>query len=92
MSSNGKQPLAERTGTSLCFHIPTLIPEESPVAMSNISDGKMTIITEDPSQRYYHMMVFNNKYRVRVATRNVNIPGVQNFRDLGGYKSTDTGK
>ena len=71
---------------------PTLIPEESPVAMSNISDGKMTIITEDPSQRYYYMMVFNNKYRVRVATRNVNIPGVQNFRDLGGYKSTDTGK
>lgn len=52
----------------------------------------MTIITEDPSQRYYYMMVFNNKYRVRVATRNVNIPGVQNFRDLGGYKSTDTGK
>ena len=71
---------------------PTLIPEESPVAMSNISDGKMPIITEDPSQRYYYMMVFNNKYRVRVATRNVNIPGVQNFRDLGGYKSTDTGK
>ena len=71
---------------------PTSIPEDSPVAMSNISSGKMTIITEDPSQRYYYLMVFNNKYRVRVATRNVNIPGIQNFRDLGGYKSTDTGK
>ena len=71
---------------------PTLIPEESPVAMSNISDGKMTIITEDPSQRYYYMMVFNNKYRVKVAARNVNIPGIQNFRDLGGYKSSETGK
>lgn len=71
---------------------PTSIPEDSPVAMSNISSGKMTIITEDPSKRYYYLMVFNNKYRVRVATRNVNIPGIQNFRDLGGYKSTDTGK
>ena len=71
---------------------PKSIPEDSPVAMSNISSGKMTIITEDPSQRYYYLMVFNNKYRVRVATRNVNIPGIQNFRDLGGYKSTDAGK
>ena len=32
---------------------PDLIPESSPVAMANISDGKMTIITEDPTRRYY---------------------------------------
>ena len=37
-------------------------------------------------------MVFNNKYRIKVATRNINIPGIQNFRDLGGYESADTGK
>lgn len=71
---------------------PELIPENSPIAMSNISSGKMTIVTDDPSRRYYYLMVFNNKYRVKVATRNVNIPGIQNFRDLGGYKSVDTGK
>ena len=71
---------------------PELIPEDSPVAMSKISSGKMTIVTDDPSRRYYYLMVFDNKYRVKVATRNINIPGIQNFRDLGGYKSVDTAK
>ena len=71
---------------------PELIPENSPIAMSNISSGKMTIVTDDPSRRYYYLMVFNNKYRVKVATRNINIPGIQNFRDLGGYRSSTTGK
>ena len=71
---------------------PGLIPEDSPIAMANISSGKMTIVTNDPSQRYYYLMVFNNKYRIKVATRNINIPGIQNFRDLGGYESYDTGK
>ncbi|WP_294469866.1 tyrosine-protein phosphatase [uncultured Bacteroides sp.] len=71
---------------------PELIPENHPVAMTSITDGKMSIVTNDPSQRYYYLMVFNDKYRIKVATRNVNIPGIQNFRDLGGYKSTDSGK
>lgn len=71
---------------------PNQIPESSPVAMADIASGKMTIVTNDPSRRYYYLMVFNDKYRVKVATRNINIPGIQNFRDLGGYKSTDTGK
>ena len=68
------------------------IPEDNPVDIINISKGKKTIVTDDPSQRYYYLMVFNNKYRVKVAARNVNIPGIQNFRDLGGYKSSETGK
>ena len=71
---------------------PDFIPEENPVATINIAKGKKTIVTNDPSQRYYYLMVFNNRYRVRVAARNVNIPGIQNFRDLGGYKSAETGK
>ena len=71
---------------------PETIPENSPIAITNISSGKMTIVTNDPSQRYYYLMVFNNKYRIKVATRNINIPGIQNFRDLGGYESADTGK
>lgn len=71
---------------------PDLIPENNPVAMANIADGRMTIVTDNPSRRYYYNMVFNERYRVKVATRNVNIPGVQNFRDLGGYKSSATGE
>lgn len=67
---------------------PEMILEDTPVAMANIADEKMTIVPQDPSIRYYYLMVFNDKYRVRVATRNINVPGVQNFRDLGGYKSS----
>lgn len=68
------------------------IPEISPVAIADIASGKIAIVPNDPSQRYYYLMVFNDKYRIKVATRNVNIPGIQNFRDLGGYKSLATGK
>lgn len=71
---------------------PELIPEDTPVAMANISSGKMTVVTNDPSRRYYYLMVFNDKYRIKVATRNINITKIQNFRDLGGYKSSETGK
>lgn len=66
---------------------PDRIPEDVPVALANISDQRMTIITNDPTQRYYYTLVFGDKYRVKVATRNINIPGIQNFRDLGGYPS-----
>lgn len=71
---------------------PDLIPEDSPIAIAPISSGKMTIVTNDPTQRYYYLMVFDNKYPVRVATRNINISGIQNLRDLGGYKSVETGR
>lgn len=69
---------------------PDRIPEEVPVAVANISDLRMTVVTNDPTQRYYYTLVFADKYRVKVATRNVNIPGIQNFRDLGGYASYPT--
>ena len=66
---------------------PDFIPEDTPVAVADISDLKMTIITNDPTTRYYYTLLFGDKYRVKIATRNVNIPGIQNFRDLGGYPS-----
>ena len=71
---------------------PNHIPEDVPVAVANISDLKMTVITTDPTQRYYYTLVFADKYRVKIATRNINIPGIQNFRDLGGYSSYPTQK
>ncbi len=71
---------------------PDLIPEDNPVAMASISDQRMTIITDDPTRRYYYTLVFADKYRVKIATRNINIPGIQNFRDLGGYPSYTTKK
>lgn len=66
---------------------PADTPEQTLVASANIADQKMTIATGNPSLRYYYTLLFNDKYRVQVAPRNVVIPGIQNFRDLGGYPS-----
>ena len=71
---------------------PNNIREIQPVAVAPISDGRLTIITDNPTKRYYYRIVFDDKYRVNTATRNVNISGVQNFRDLGGYRSVDEKK
>lgn len=64
---------------------PESIPETVPVASANIADQWTTVVSNDPSKRYYYTLLFDNRYRVRVASRNINVPGVQNFRDLGGY-------
>ncbi|MDR0894549.1 MAG: tyrosine-protein phosphatase [Prevotellaceae bacterium] len=71
---------------------PNDIPEKYPVATAPIANQRMTIVTSNPNRRYYYTLLFNDKYRVKVATRNVNIPGIQNFRDLGGYQSYTTHK
>lgn len=71
---------------------PSLIPEDKPIAVVPISDEHLTITTDHSKQRSYYLMVFNDKYRIKVATRNTNVPGIQNFRDLGGYKSSETGE
>lgn len=66
---------------------PRHIPEDTPVAMADMADSRMTIINPDPTRRYYYTLVFNERHRIKVANRNVIIPGLQNFRDLGGYTS-----
>lgn len=66
---------------------PDRIPEEKIIASAPIASQHMTIVTNDPTNRYYYKLVFGDKYRVKVATRNIVIPGIQNFRDLGGYPS-----
>jgi protein-tyrosine phosphatase len=64
---------------------PDEIPEKDPILTVDISDQLATIVISDPTQRYYYKMVFNNRYRVVTASRNSVIPGIQNFRDIGGY-------
>ena len=64
---------------------PDHIRENRPVATAPIANQWMTIANSQPSQRHYYTLLFNDRYRVRVASRTVNVPGVQNFRDLGGY-------
>ncbi len=64
---------------------PTNIPLERPIATARISEQKITITSDGITQRMYYTMVFNDEYPVMTASRNVIVPGTQNFRDIGGY-------
>lgn len=66
---------------------PDRIPEKNPAAIADIADQWVTVINADPIQRHYYTLLFDGRHRKQVASRNVNLPGVQNFRDLGGYAS-----
>lgn len=66
---------------------PDYIPEDNPVAMTSTTENRLTIVPPHVDERYYYKVVFNNQFSVKTANRNIIIPGVQDFRDLGGYQS-----
>lgn len=66
---------------------PNNFKESQPVALSDIKDQQLTIITDNPLERKYYLALFNNNYPTKVAARHIKIHKVQNFRDLGGYTS-----
>lgn len=68
---------------------PENIPEENPVAIAPINNNRLTVIPPDSYHRYYYKLVFNEDFSVTTANRNVRIRGIQNFRDLGGYETSD---
>lgn len=70
-----------------CSETPDGTPHATPIAGADIADGKLTIVSDNPLKRYYYTLIFNDKYRIKTASRNININGVQNFRDIGGYRS-----
>lgn len=68
-------------------HDPNHIPEDHPVATTDISHLTVSIPDTDSIRRSYYTLLFNDEFRVTVASRNIRIPGIQNFRDIGGYLS-----
>jgi protein-tyrosine phosphatase len=71
---------------------PDRIPPRNPVAIADISDQRLTIIINNPTRRYYYLMVFDNRYRIKLADRKIDVPGIQNLYDMGGYKLNDRKK
>lgn len=65
---------------------PDRIPPRNPIAIANVSDQRLTVVTNNPVHRYYYLMVFDNRYRIKIAGRKINAPGIQNLCDIGGYK------
>ncbi len=71
---------------------PDTLFSKFPVGMASISKKRITIISDNPSKRTYYTMVFNDKYTIKVATRYIPLPGIQNLRDIGGYHAMRTDK
>jgi protein-tyrosine phosphatase len=65
---------------------PDLILPRNPVAIADVSDQRLTIVVNNPTRRYYYLMVFDNRYRTKIADRKFDVPGIQNLYDMGGYK------
>ena len=68
---------------------PDLFTNESPIIYANIKDGVATYITNDNISRKYFRLSFNDKSPRIIGARSAVMDSVQNFRDLGGYTSTN---
>lgn len=55
-----------------------------PLTTARISD-RMSLIPKLNDSRKYFMLSFDNKQQVYVTNRKINVTGVNNFRDIGGY-------
>jgi len=71
--------------------IPDSFNLNSPIAETEISKGFKDIFFVQPAKRSYFKLIFDKKYSVITAERAINLQGLFNFRDLGGYY-TDDGK
>ncbi len=71
---------------------PDTLLSKFPIGMADISDKRMTVVSDNPLKRTYYTMVFNDKYTVKVAPRHIPVSGIQNFRDMGGYHAMRTDK
>lgn len=67
---------------------PGNIPLDNPIATTHISEQMITITASGVEQRMYYTMIFDDEFPVMTASRNVIVPGVQNFRDIGGYPAS----
>lgn len=60
---------------------------DHPVVSADITDGRVTYVTNDNVTRKYFLLAFNDKYTKEASSRAVVMDHVQNLRDLGGYQT-----
>jgi len=69
---------------------PDSFEESEPLATARIPDRIVRVPKQDGNRKYF-MLVFNKEQKVFVTNRKINVPGVANFRDAGGYITASGG-
>ena len=67
---------------------PDIFNLSSPLITAKISD-RVVLIPKLTDNRKYFMLSFDKKEQVYVTNRKINVPGVANLRDIGGYVNDD---
>lgn len=60
---------------------------KKPIASADIADGSITVFADHSTERQFFLLKFNNTYKHVVGTRSQQVANVENFRDIGGYKT-----
>jgi protein-tyrosine phosphatase len=82
------EPPAIRPGISVCAGL----SEKDPVrwiSPDQVGSGKVTLAGLAEPVRYYYRLNDANGTRLLIAERRVMMEGAVNFRDIGGYRTTD---
>ncbi|MFZ4455083.1 MAG: tyrosine-protein phosphatase [Bacteroidales bacterium] len=67
---------------------PDIFNLNSPILTANIADHVVLVPRLSDSRKYF-MLSFDKKEQIYVTNRKLNIPGVFNLRDIGGYQNED---
>lgn len=60
-----------------------------PIATSDISQGVVSVLPIYGLQRQFFKLRFNDKFERIVGTRGQKLARIENFRDIGGYRTDD---
>ncbi len=63
--------------------------KSAPVAVAEIKSGYIILPEDDFSARDYFLLCFNDEYNLVVGPRAEELEHVENFRDLGGYRTQE---
>lgn len=80
-------PVIQGTAKLYVSDVPDKFDMSHPAITTPIEDGFIRYITENNIQRKYFRITFNDHFPQDIAAQYTFMEGIQNFRDVGGYKS-----
>lgn len=68
---------------------PTQFRRLIPDRVCDIGDNTTSFFLDDSYRRKFFLLVFNNEYEVITSNREIKLDGINNFRDVGGYETSN---